>query len=310
MTVTERPTPSPGAQTPFVSVVIPVFDHAHQLPRCLTALAEQTYPRDRYEIVLVDNGAGLDSLDYEHFFEGVEVVEETSAGSYAARNRGVAQARGAVLAFTDADCVPRREWLEHGVRALMNTPHVGFVAGAIQLRFEDADHPTAAELYEGFAAFRQKEYVERWSFGATANLFTFRDVFDAVGPFDTRLFALGDRDWGRRVSKAGLQLLYAADACVEHPARRTLGELRRRTQRVTGGFFQMLRSRSLPLASLLYDAPMGLVPLRRLLRPRVDNVPFASGFRRRLLVALVVSYVVAIRVVELARLACGGNRRR
>src|SRR6185503_20329850 len=122
------------------------------------------------------------------------LVREEAAGAYTARNRGVTAARGEVLAFTDADCIPGRRWLEHGVRALTRVPRCGLVAGRIEVFARDPRHPRASELYEAAAAFRQQDYVQRWRFGATANLITRREVFESVGAFDGRLRSLGDRE--------------------------------------------------------------------------------------------------------------------
>ena len=167
------------AHTPFVSVVVPVFDHAERLALCLSALRKQTYPRGLYEIVVVDNGAGL-SPSHAAGFECTRIISEESPGSYAARNRGVSVSQGEVIAFTDADCVPAPDWIAMGVAALLKTPETGFAAGLIAVHAEDRERPTATELYESVTAFRQREYVERWSFGATANLFTFRRVFARI----------------------------------------------------------------------------------------------------------------------------------
>ena len=305
------PSPAFEAALPQVSVLVPVFEQTEPLRRCLAALAMQDYPGD-YEILVIDNGVVESLAPVVAGVDRARLVHEPQAGSYSARNRGVREARAEILAFTDADCVPARDWLSAGVRALLAEPGCGLVAGRIDLAIADSWQPTAAELYESVAAFRQREYVERWHFGATANLFTRRGVFQRVGLFDERLRSLGDREWGHRVSQAGFSLRYAEGARTSHSARRSVPELLRRTQRLAGGYFELARTRQLPAKTLVLDATMGLVTRGNLAgRAEGDGArrrPRGAGEHAR--VALVTVAVVLIRALELTRLALGGEPRR
>ena len=299
---------------PFVSVVIPVYDHGEHLAKTLLALADQSYPGD-WEIVVVDNGSGVGLEDAVAGHPRVRVVHEARVGSYAARNRGVQEARGEILAFTDADCRPEPGWLAAGATALLADPACGLVAGRIDVEVGDPHRPTAAELYESVVAFSQREYVERWQFGATANVFTRREVFARVGPFDESLYSLGDRDWGRRVFEAGFAQRYAEAARVRHPARRSVGALLRRARRMAGGYYQIARSRRVSFRTLVRDAPMGLVSRLRLgstarTRPAAPGRRQLEGFRERATVAGVTMAIVAVRALELLRLLAGGRPRR
>ncbi len=97
-----------NALQPFVSVIIPVYNDAGRLRICLAALHKQTYDSDRYEIIVIDNGSDpspvMDNLKVE--FDNVVYDQELTPGSYAARNKGITIAKGDVIAFTDADCIP------------------------------------------------------------------------------------------------------------------------------------------------------------------------------------------------------------
>src|SRR5262245_50422661 len=118
-----------SAPQPFISVIIPVYNDTERLRTCLTALADQTYPRDRYEVIVVDNGSTIPPRSLVESFPGFVFAEESKPGSYAARNRGLQIARGDVLAFTDSDCIPDRHWLAAGERELAMHPQNGFVGG-------------------------------------------------------------------------------------------------------------------------------------------------------------------------------------
>lgn len=220
-----------------MSVIVPVFNDPERLSACLQALAAQDYPADRFEVVVVDNASTDDirwaiPVDDPRF----RLLHEPRRGSYAARNAGVAAASGAVLAFTDADCRPRRDWVRAGVTALGSEPVPDAVAGRIQLVFRGGGEPvTAPELYESLHAFQQAKYVDRWGWAATANFFVTAEVFDRVGRFDARLRSGGDMDWGTRLTGTGGVLRYEPSVVVEHPSRPSWTEMTRKAIRVADG---------------------------------------------------------------------------
>lgn len=222
------------APTPFVSVVIPVYNDRERLELCLAALERQTYRRDRYEVIVVDNGSTQPLEDLLDRFR-IRLEREPKVGSYAARNRGIAVAGGDVLAFLDSDCVPRSDWIERAVAAVERNPSCGMIAGGVDLLVRDFNRPNAVELYEQRTRFRQQENLERRRYAPTANLITRRAVIDDIGAFDDRFRSSGDFEWGRRVFAAGYQQVYADDVRVTHPARRTLRELGGYRSRLLGG---------------------------------------------------------------------------
>lgn len=233
---------------PFVSVIIPVYNDLEHVQTCLQALEEQGYPHDSYEVIVVDNGSdenvGAIALKYRR----LTVCVEPRPGSYMARNTGVARARGEILAFTDADCIPASDWLEHGVAHLLNEPNCGMIGGKLEPLFHNPQHPTAIELYEVIMYFPQKRFVEMMKFSVTANLFTFRRIFEQVGDFDHTLKSGGDREWGERVASSGYRVCYADDVRVSHPPRASLAQLRRKVIRLSGGF-EGIRKRKRPAAN-------------------------------------------------------------
>ncbi|MDM9382079.1 glycosyltransferase family 2 protein [Chlorogloeopsis sp. ULAP01] len=227
--------------SPLVSVIIPVFNDAQRLQICLEALENQTYPKHLYKVIVVDNGSDPDE-DIEGVvakFGQAIATSESLPGSYAARNKGISLVQGDVIAFTDADCIPAQDWIEKGVKHLLETPNCGLVAGKIETIFKDKEQATPVELFESITAFPQKQLLEERHYGATANVFTFKSVLDRVGIFDARLKSHGDVNWGRRVFAYGYKQVYADDTCVAHPARYSFTELYKRTIRLAGGFYDL-----------------------------------------------------------------------
>ncbi len=298
-------------ECPFVSVIIPVFNDAERLTLCLAALTQQNYERSHYEIIVVDNGSDKPEAvkAVMEQSENARFASEPTPGSYAARNKGLSIARGEVIAFTDADCIPDRDWLPQGVYHLMRVPNCGQVVGKIEVVFANPHRPTMVELYDRMTAFPQERLLNQLHGGATANVFTWRHVIEKVGSFNAQLKSHGDLEWGGRVHAQGYAQVYAASAWVEHPARSSLQELYVRTQRLAGGSYDL----QLEQAQSVWERQV--VFLRTLLQHLVPPVFFVlnafsnadlSGIGQKLKVSLVMVMVRYVSAWETLRLKLGG----
>jgi glycosyltransferase involved in cell wall biosynthesis len=213
---------------PFVTVIVPALNASDVIGTCLAAALNQSYPADAFEVIVADNGSTdhtcrvVDGFTREAPGRVRLVVERTVRSSYAARNQALSSARGGIIAFTDADCVPSPVWLEHGVRALQ-AQGSGGVAGRVVFTFRRGI-PNPLEYWDAASHLRQRYYVESLHFGATANLLIEAGVFRRVGLFRSDLVSGGDHEFGRRLRVAGERLTYCHDAVVMHPARATLAE--------------------------------------------------------------------------------------
>ncbi len=299
-----------------VSVIIPVYNDNARLALCLRALAQQSYPADRFEIIVIDNGSTPPVVEtlaqqYPH----VTFAYEPSPGSYAARNRGIQLARGRVVAFTDSDCIPSPDWIESGVAALAGTSNRGLVAGRIEIFYANPERPTAAEIYERVSGFPQERYVAEFHYGATANVFTTADVIRNVGSFNPTLRSGGDREWGERLHRAGYAQVYAPAAVVMHPARASLRNLIHKRRRTTSGVVWHMRQSQRPLGRAHWARTVLRVIRRRIVPPRAELA--ALWHDRRLtrtservkvvLVGCLMNYAYAF---EFARIALGGVPKR
>lgn len=231
-----------AAAAPEVTVIIPVHGDRGGLGLTLDCLDRQDFPGS-WDVVLVDNGDNRSLPDHAVGRPRVRVVGEAAPGSYVSRNTGVASSAGEVLAFTDGDCLPRPGWLAAGVRALRAAGPDSFVGGRIVV--DPGAHPSGAALWDSLNGLRQDVYIgQGWA--ATANLFVARDTFARVGEFAAGMQSSGDREWGTRASAAGVRGLFDPDACIEHPARESMGELTRKIRRVNAGTLDYRRRRGLP----------------------------------------------------------------
>jgi glycosyltransferase involved in cell wall biosynthesis len=301
--------------SPVVSVIVPVFDHRDELPACVRALAAQTYPSERIELLIVDNAPnGSPPIPWERtshdgaFRASSAVLRETTPGSYAARNRALDHARGEILAFTDADCRPAADWIERAVLRFGERPECAMIAGRVEATFLDPRRPSLLELYESVTGFQQRTYLESWGFAATANMLARRTTFETVGPFDDSLKSGGDMEWGQRVRARGLVQVYADDVVVYHPARRTWRAVLARTTRIAGGIEDVSGKRGVGGWTWIDEIRKDVVPVRRIARHVADTR--IGGARRKLGVAGIVWLVGIARAAERVRVRFGGSSRR
>src|SRR5437667_1575535 len=116
---------------PKISVVIPAFNEEKYLPSCLQALANQTYPRDKFEIIVVDNNS-TDRTSKIAATVRAKVVTEKKQGHVFALNAGMQKAQGEIIAVTDADTKVSKNWLETIDKIFDDQSIVG-ITGSIKL---------------------------------------------------------------------------------------------------------------------------------------------------------------------------------
>jgi GT2 family glycosyltransferase len=207
---------------PRISIVIPDLD-SPWIDGTLAALRAQELPAGEHEILVVgrDLPGKVPRDGSVRFLEGGR-EDGTPLNPAAARNRGVASARGELLLFTDADCRPAPGWAVALVAALERVPVAG---GAVDFA-RDADVWALADniaCFHELLADRAAEESSRLPLGSL-NLAVRREAWERVGPFDESLPTSEDFDWVLRARAAGLSTAFVPSALVEHAAARTSRE--------------------------------------------------------------------------------------
>ena len=266
---------------PTFSVVVPTYNRPERLRRCVAGVAALDYPRDRFEVVVVDDGSPTPMRPV--FNEAVagagpglaaRLVRQDNAGPAAARNRGAAEASGDYLAFTDDDCVPRPDWLSAYADRFANHPDAllgGRFVNALPRNFAAVASHTITDLTYDLAerGGRGTGPGDAWLF-VTANLAVPREHFAAVGGFDESfpLAAGEDFDFCHHYQHAGHPAGYCPAAAVDHYHAMTLRQFWRQHFGYGRGMLQF-RRRATARMGRIADRNIGPFQLRlaaRLLR--------------------------------------------
>lgn len=116
------------------TIVIPVLNEEKRISTCISALLNLDYPKDKYEILIVDNGSRDDSVKIIKSFEKNEnpklkLLFEPKAGITFARQRALDEARGTYYITTDADAIVPKNWLKNAKKVFEKDPEIVGITG-------------------------------------------------------------------------------------------------------------------------------------------------------------------------------------
>ena len=235
--------------SPRISVIIPTCNRPEQLRDCLTALSRQTYPRSRFEVVIVDDGSEPPIASVATSFSDkldMRVIRQTRRGPAAARNCGVTSARGSLIAFTDDDCRPAVDWLER-LLARLDADGEPLVGGRVVNALNDNIFAATSQLIHEMAYEHHNADGQQAQFFASNNMAVAAELLVRVGGFDPAFrVASEDRDLCARWHESGRALVYAPDAEVAHAHHLTLARFWKQHFRYGRGawrYHQALRKR-------------------------------------------------------------------
>ncbi|MBI4019207.1 MAG: glycosyltransferase [Candidatus Aenigmarchaeota archaeon] len=186
---------------PLISVIVPAYNCRATIERCMGAMKRLNY--GNCEIIIVDDGStdGTHDMIKKACSGRIRWIRQDNAGPAAARNAGAEAAKGDILAFTDSDCVPYSDWLDHVPQHFINKNIVG-VEGEIET--------------DRLGVFTQSVRSEGGRY-LTANIFYKRKEFLAEGGFDERFRRAfrEDTDMAIRMMARG-RIVYESASKVYH----------------------------------------------------------------------------------------------
>jgi len=206
------------------SVVIPAFNSADTIEDTLRALQDQT-AKD-FEVIVVDDGSADNTREIAKIY-GVRLITQEHRGPAAARNHGAKEAKGDILVFTDADCLPMKTWLEEMLRPFSDPEVVG-----VQGRYKTKQRGiiprfVQCEIENRYERMRKAECID---FIGSYSAAYRRDMFLQVGGFDEtfRIASGEDPDLSFRLSREGYKMVFNEKAVVYHRHPESLEEYLRK----------------------------------------------------------------------------------
>lgn len=227
------------------SVVIPTYRRPGPLSACLSGLAQLRYPRDRFEVIVVDDGSGeppeavVDALREQL---NVRLLTPPHSGPAGARNHGAAVSGAEYLAFTDDDCIADREWLSAMAEAFRSAPGCA-VSGRRRNSLRSNPFSVASQTIHEVAVEQFNADPGRARFMSTSSMAVPAERFRAIGGFDESFRTAEDRELCDRWRRQGWQVTYEPRALVQHAHRLTLLTLWQQQFGFGRGAYRFHRSR-------------------------------------------------------------------
>ncbi|WP_336037517.1 glycosyltransferase [Halobacterium yunchengense] len=246
--------------SPVLSVIIPVYNDPDGVRQTLSSLVAQR-DNPKFEIIVVDNNSTDETPQVIEEFERehpdiVYGYEETDVqSSYAARNTGIENASGEILAFIDADVTVADTWVADISEKFENSS-VDYIGCNVEMYVPDGKDTIWAQ-YDVTMGLPVQHYLNAKRFAPTCALAVRRNVVEQVGLFDETLVSGGDKEFGRRVHNHNFKMGYVPDIVVKHPARTSLDSLLKKASRIGQGQAQLWSRHDLATHPL---SPFRLLP--------------------------------------------------
>lgn len=240
------------ANTPLVSVIVPVRNFERTINKTFEYLLKIKYPHQSWEIIISDGGSTDKTLDiiktWQERYDFIKLVEIPNCPSPAyARNKALEIAKGEFLFFTDGDCAPCEDWIDIMLKHFMRDPQIGIVGGEIYTLRVDPDNLTEAFcqhfrfnmvsprygfIGEGYfppLSDRRPTQIagHRAFFFVTANVAYRRNALDEAKARFWEHPTGEDIDMCIQIQNKGWKLYFAPQAKVDHMHRATLPALRK-----------------------------------------------------------------------------------
>lgn len=208
------------------SIIIPTYCRPKQLSKCLESVSLLNFPRDDFEVLVVDDGSVMSPEGIVRGFGqrmNVTLLTLAHAGPAAARNTGASRSRGQFLAFTDDDCAPSPDWLRAFAKRLNESPDC-MIGGHSVNTLVNNPYSEASQVLIDYLYTHLNADGRPGSFFASNNICMSSEHFRAVGGFDISFprAAAEDREFCDRWMQRGYSLIYAPEAIIFHSHSLTL----------------------------------------------------------------------------------------
>lgn len=206
----------------FISIIVAARDRSETIEKCLNSLRNINYPKDGYEIIVVNDGSTDGTAEKLKYYKDIKVIETKGVGPGQARNIASEQAAGDFVAFTDADCIVDREWLHHLLSGFQ-TSKVAGVGG--NQESPDDETPLGRSVMSffklsgflgGYVKSSRMQQISSVEHNPACNVMYRKGIFLDVGGFQHGLWPGEDVDLDHRLRTRGYFVNYSPQARVYH----------------------------------------------------------------------------------------------
>jgi cellulose synthase/poly-beta-1,6-N-acetylglucosamine synthase-like glycosyltransferase len=201
---------------PFISVVVPAYDEEKYLADGLNSLSRQTYPKESFEVIVVDNNS-TDRTKKVAEDLGVKVVGCQVQGVANAREVGSRAAKGDIIAGTDADTLVDKYWLEKTADHFIKDPDLLGITGPTYL--SQTNFLLSGFAFIFFGLFQMFNFAIRKPTFSGFNFAVRKDAYEKIGGINVNLVSAEDIDLSFRLAKVG-RVKFFWDVVVYTSARR------------------------------------------------------------------------------------------
>lgn len=199
--------------------MVPVYNAENTIKECIDSILSLNYPKEKLELVFVDNSSTDDTPNLlKEFGRQIKIFYERKKGPAAARNKGILNSTGEIIAFTDADCKVDKDWLKKIVKPLQD-PTIGIVGGKILSKWPCNNIEEFGEkVHDHDRAINEFKPP----YAITMNWASRRSVLMEVDLFDESFRRCEDVDLSHKIMQADYRLVYEPEAIIYHGNEKTL----------------------------------------------------------------------------------------
>ena len=208
-----------------VSIVIPTKNEGDVLEKCLNSIRNLDYPKDKIEVIIVDGHSRDNTVELAKKY-GCKVVFEEFGTRGGACNLSVRNAKGEYIAFTDADCVVRKDWMKNLIKHF-NSNEIASVGGPNITPEDDTEFAKCVGAVLSFLSKPGSRYglnidkVIETFHNSGCNVAYRKNAIEEAGGFNEKLVTCEDEELDYRIKEKGYKILYTPNAKVYHYRRPT-----------------------------------------------------------------------------------------
>ena len=199
-----------------LSIIIPTYNRKDRLKQCLGVLLNQSYPHNKYEIIIVDDGStdGTEEAIKNINKPNITYIKQQNKGAGAAINTGAKMANGDILAFTEDDCVVSNNWVDTITDLFNKYPQTAAFAGeCVDLFYrkqEESNVPCNCDDFKKMRLNRISTYIGNGSFAIK------KEIFEKIGGYDESFRVQEDCEFNIRLLKQGYEIFISPKLKAAH----------------------------------------------------------------------------------------------